>query len=177
MKPVSPKSQFNRHLRRVATSLVSGTALCIDPSVGSSSSMPGYAVYSGGTLVASGVLNVRKAGELWQKLAEVHGGILDLCETYGPVDVLVYEDVPAMRHGGVFAAGGHATLHKAIGATLSAPGPRDYLPVAPVMWKCRVRPDYVKSDEADAIEMGWVALELAKLHLGTQNKPTRNRGK
>jgi hypothetical protein len=76
-------------------------------------------------------------------------------------DVLVYEDIPSQRQGGG-NANAHASLLKAVGAILSVSGPDYYVGLMPVSWKRMVREDYVKSDIRDAIEMGWIAIAVAR---------------
>jgi hypothetical protein len=55
----------------------------------------------------------------------------------------------------------HASLHKALGVILSVPGPTGFVGIMPFSWKKLVRDTYVKGDEADAVEMGYVAIEVA----------------
>lgn len=140
--------------------LLEGVILAIDPSVGSNSSMPGWAVYRAGQLVSSGILEIPPHETIWSRLCRLSNGIRKLYEKYSP-DVLVYEEIPAQRHG-FGNAEAHASLLKAVGAILSVPGPEGYVGIYPTSWKKQARTSYVKSDEADAIELGWVILELAR---------------
>lgn len=169
MKAVDKKSKFHRHLVRCAKALASGRVLSVDPSVGSGSSVPGYAIYVNGKLLTSGTLAVNLSGEIWDRLREVGGGVRALIKKHGPIDVLVYEDVPPARFGASgksgFAQASHASLQKALGACLAQAGPKDCLPIPPAVWVRRARAGYTKSDEHDAIEMGWIAIELAKLQM------------
>ncbi len=154
---VSPRSKLGKRIKGCAPALVTGTVLSIDPSIGSSSSLPGWAVFQKGKKTASGVLQVPRRGEVWIRLIALGVAISDLIDTHGPIDVMVYEDV---RGRSV-----HSSLHKALGAILSRKGPKDYFPFRPVDWTQRASKSYSKSDENDAIEMGQVAIELAKQEL------------
>lgn len=139
--------------------LLGGVVIAVDPSIGSTSSMPGYAVYRAGQLVESGILSVHPGNSVPHRLNQVSVKLRQLYNEYIP-DVLVYEDIPAQRHGG--SAVSHASLLKAVGAVLSVAGPEYYVGIFPVTWKRLVSPGYVKSDEQDAIELGRIVIELAK---------------
>lgn len=140
--------------------MLNGCLLCIDPSVGSNSSMPGWAVYQAGELVESGCIEIEVVRELPPRLQTLSRSMYQLIQRWNP-DVLVYENIPAQRHGGGNAEA-HASLLKALGVILSIPGPDFYVPLLPVTWKRFVRADYVKTDERDAIELGYVSLLLAR---------------
>jgi len=147
-----------------------GVFVSIDPSIGSSSSMPGYAVYRAGELVESGTFVIAHRGvHIADRLRSLHNHVRKLYAKYDP-DVLVYEDIPASRHGG--SAGSQASLLKAVGAILAVPGTTGHVGIYPVSWKSEARDTYVKKgDEADAIEIGYVALTVAKrIHLALGKK-------
>lgn len=88
-------------------------------------------------------------------------GIRKLYRDFDP-DVLVYEEIPAQRYGGGGNANAHASLLKALGVILSVPGPDGYVGIYPISWRKLVRETYVKGDEADAVEIGWIVIELAR---------------
>jgi hypothetical protein len=81
-----------------------------------------------------------------------------LCDDFAPT-LLVYEDIPATSN---FNANAQASLLKAVGIILSASTTDDCLGIHPASWKNYVRPSYTKGDKEDAIEIGYVAVELAK---------------
>jgi hypothetical protein len=145
--------QENLHL------LLNGTVLSIDPSIGSASSMPGWAVGRAGKLVASGELEIDASRSVPLRLQELHRLLRELVREWEP-DVLVYEDIPASRHGG--GAAGHASLLKAVGVVLSIAGPRGHVGILPISWKRLVRPSYIKGDREDAEEILYIITEAAK---------------
>lgn len=140
--------------------LTEGLVVAIDPSIGSSSSLPGYAVYRAGELIESGTFAIPYQRSIPERLGLLHNHVRKLYNQYTP-DVLVYEDIPALRQGGGNAVA-HASLLKALGAILAVPGPDGYVGLMPVSWKGEARETYVKGDEADAIEIGYVAITVAR---------------
>ncbi len=139
--------------------ILNGIVVTIDPSIGSTSSMPGYAVHIAGVLQESGVLKIDRSGSIPQRLQELTHRLRKLYSTWNP-DVLVYEDIPSQRFGGG-NANAHASLLKAVGATLSVSGPECYVGITPSSWKKMARPEYVKSDENDALEISYIVLQEA----------------
>ena len=147
--------QIQEHVKE----LLEGVVVSIDPSIGSSSSMPGYAVYRAGELLESGTFVIaHRDVSVADRLRALHNHVRKLYNKYNP-DVLVYEDIPSTRHGG--GAGGHASLLKALGAILAVPGPAGHVGLYPVSWKSEARETHVKGDEQDAVEIGWVAIQVA----------------
>lgn len=140
--------------------LLEGVAISIDPSIGSTSSMPGYAVYRQTELIDSGILRIPPHLKVWERLRRLANHMRRLYKTYDP-DILIYEEIPSQRQGGG-NANSHASLLKALGVILSVPGPDGYVGIYPVSWKKHARSSYVKGDEEDAREIGYVVLELAK---------------
>lgn len=139
--------------------LIEGQVVCLDPSIGSSSSMPGWAVYRAGELIASGILEISPKDSIPDRLRMLYNHMRRLYDQYPP-DVLVYEDVPAQRQGGGNAVA-HASLLKASGVILCVPGPTGHVGLMPVSWKAEARESYRKSDVNDAIELGYVAIQVA----------------
>lgn len=140
--------------------ILDGTMLCIDPSVGSSSSQPGWAVYVQGKLAHSGTLDIEVGTPLHYRLQVLGKHMRGLIKEYDP-DVLAFEDIPSQRYGGGNAEA-HASLLKAVGVILSIPGPQGYLRLKPMVWKRLVRDTYVKGDREDAEEIGYVAIKVAE---------------
>ena len=139
--------------------LIEGQVVCLDPSIGSSSSMPGWSVYRAGELIASGIFQISPNDSVPDRLRMLYNYMRRLYDQYPP-DVLVYEEVPAQRHGGG-SAGAHASLLKASGVILCVPGPSGHVGLMPVSWKAEARDTYKKSDANDAIELGYVAIQVA----------------
>ncbi len=148
------------------TPLLEGTVVAIDPSIGSQSSMPGWAAYTAGILVDSGTLEIPLGWGVPERLQEVARQLRELYRIYKPVDVLVYEQIASQFFGGKGKKFGNAasmaSLQKALGAILSVPGPTSFVGLSPQTWKRLVSDTYVKSDEADAVEMGKIAISLAQ---------------
>lgn len=156
---MSKTSKAYEQISKARLYLTEGIVMCIDPSIGSSSSMPGYAVYKAGTLIASGVIQLPIDREFPIKAQELAYQVRRLYNEYVP-DVLVYEEIAV--HGAGRSIHSHVTLLKALGIILSVSGPDKYVGIYPTSWKKLVRDSYVKSDEADAIEFGWICIEQAK---------------
>ena len=157
---LSKTTKVYDELKKYHGLIIKGTVLCIDPSIGSSSSMPGWAVSRNGTRVDSGIIEIEVSRDIPARLQVLNRKIRNLIQEWDP-DILVYEDIPAQRHGGG-NANAHASLLKALGAILSVPGPRGYVGLHPMTWKRLARPSYVKGDEEDANEMLWISIELSK---------------
>jgi Holliday junction resolvasome RuvABC endonuclease subunit len=139
--------------------LLTGTVLVIDPSIGSSSSAPGWAVYENSQLHGAGTIDTGGSHlPLWQRARNLADEIRALCDDYAPT-LLVYEDIPATSG---FNANAQASLLKAVGIVLAASTTDDCLGVHPASWKNYVRATYNKGDEEDAIEIGYIVTQLAR---------------
>lgn len=150
-------------IRKNLHALLEGVVLCIDPSCGSkgeNGSLPGWAISFKGELVASGTIDLPVEEDLWIRLQSLHHGLRKLVKTYNP-DILIYENIAPRRYGGG-SAHSHASLLKAVGVTLSVSGPTAVIGLRPTIWTKFKRSTYIKSDEADAIEILWVAIETAR---------------
>lgn len=158
--------------------LQNGVVLCIDPSIGSSSSQPGYALYRKGELFESGILPIAPDGTVHARLQKLRSHMYNLISIWQP-DVLVYEDIPSQRHGGG-NANAHASLLKAVGVILSISGPEHYVGLLPISWKRMARPSYTKGDREDAVEVGYIAIaEAARIEEAEgkrYGKPSRSTG-
>ena len=156
---IGKKTKLYQEVDRLKGPLVYGNVLCIDPSIGSSSSSPGWAYYQGGQLVDSGIIHTGGSHlELWQRARRLGEALRILCSEY-KIDVLLYEDIPATSG---FNQNAIASLLKAVGIVLACTTSAHVLGVHPASWKNYVRPEYKKGDKEDAIEIGWVAIGLAK---------------
>ena len=139
--------------------LTEGVVVSIDPSIGSSSSMPGYAVYVKGRLSTSGTFDMDINASMPLRSQQLAYYMRKLYNLYDP-DVLVYEEIPLTGVGRHIAS--HISLLKAVGIILSVSGPDYYIGMYPRSWKALARPGYVKSDVNDAIEIGYVAITQAE---------------
>lgn len=168
---INKTTKAYEHIQVNAHRLMEGVVVSLDPSIGSTSSMPGWATYIQGNLRESGTFLINPAQPVWTRLQNLSHHVRKLYRQWEP-DVLVYEDIPAQRHGGG-NAGAHASLLKAVGTILSITGPDGFVPIHPITWKRLAREGYVKGDEEDAIEIGWVAIEAAKVI--SQESPIKTR--
>lgn len=150
--------------------ILHGIVLSVDPSIGSHSSQPGFAVYREAQFVTSGTMSIDPEGDRPTRLQELTHQLRKLVREYTP-DVCAYEDIPPRRYGGGGATA-HASLLMALGATLAVSGPDRYVRLAPRVWKRLVSSTYRKSDEADAVEMGRITCDMAK-HISETNPPRR----
>lgn len=156
---IGKKTKLYENVARLKSPLLHGGVLSIDPSIGSSSSSPGWAYYQGGQLVDSGVIHTGGSHlELWQRARRLGDAISLLCREH-EVDVLIYEDIPATSG---FNQNAIASLLKAVGIVLACSKSSHVLGIHPASWKNYVRPEYKKGDKEDAIEIGWVAIGLAQ---------------
>lgn len=157
---VGKKTDLYQDVAAALTLLLRGTVISIDPSVGSTSSMPAYAVYYKGKLVSANIIPIDKHSTIPERLQALHIAIHEIYKEWKP-DILVYEDIPSQRYGGGNAEA-HASLLKALGAILAVRGPRATVRSKPMVWKRLARSTYVKGDKEDAIEIGYTAIELAR---------------
>lgn len=157
---LTPSSKAYQDVQRCTKHIAEGIVIAIDPSIGSNSSMPGYAVYVAGELQDAGVFEIDARQSVPTRLQRLAYLLRKLYAEWIP-DVLVYEDIPPTRFGGG-NAGAHSSLLKAVGVVLSVSGPDHFVGIQPRSWKQIARSSYVKGDQEDAEEMGWVIIEEAK---------------
>lgn len=149
-----------KDIRKNLRLLLEGVVVAIDPSIGSNSSMPGWAVSRAGKRVASGVFEIDPGASVGKRLQSLSNHLRKLYNRYDP-DLVVYEDIAPRRYGGG-SAHAHSSLLKSVGAILSVAGPTEHIGLRPTIWTRYKRSTYVKGDEADAIEILYVALETAR---------------
>ena len=156
---INKKSKMYQAVAVLSAELCAGTILIIDPSIGSSSSSPGWAIYKAGNLIDSGIIHTGGSHlHLWQRARRLKAALETLCSEYN-FDVLVYEDIPATSG---FNQNAIASLLKAVGIVLACTTSSHVLGVHPASWKNYVRPEYTKGDKEDAIEIGYIAISLAE---------------
>lgn len=156
---MSKTSKAYEMISKARLGLTEGIVVCIDPSIGSSSSSPGYAVYIAGDLSESGVFDIPAHLAFHEKAQQLAYNVRKLYTKYDP-DVLVYEEIALQGAGRAISS--HVTLLKAVGIVLSVPGPDHVVGIYPVSWKKLVRPTYVKGDKEDAEEIGYICIQQAK---------------
>lgn len=172
---ISRSSNAYSEIRSCTMQLQHGIVVAIDPSIGSNSSMPGFAIYKAGEFLGSGTFDLDPAQSRPLRLQRLAHLLRKLYSTWHP-DVLVYEEIPAQRHGFGNAVA-HASLLNAVGVVLSISGPDHYVGLMPISWKKCARSTYVKSDEADAVEIGWVAISEAARIEAQEGSPKKKYGK
>lgn len=169
---ISPKTKLYQEVEPRLNDLLYSVVLVIDPSIGSSSSSPGWAVYNAATLDAAGTIDTGGSHlPLWKRARALADEIRGLCDDFAPT-LLIYEDIPATSN---FNANAQASLLKAVGIVLASSTTDDCLGIHPASWKNYVRPSYTKGDKEDAIEIGHVAVALAK-HIATTRQTDGSRG-
>lgn len=168
IEAIKPTTVLYKEVRRLAPILTTGRVLAIDPSCGSTSSMPAYALYEAGTLVTSEEILLPLEESLHHRLRHL-AEELDKLPT---ADILIYEEIPAVRFhaSGRTSAGSQASLLKAVGVVMACAWAKEAIGLRPSVWKRLVRPGYIKSDIADAIEMGYIGIALAS-HILATNPP------
>lgn len=158
------QTQVYTNIRNACGELVNGVVLVVDPSIGSTSSMPGWAAYIGGVLQDSGTLQIDlpQATETprWTRLRQVYQQLSRMSAAWKP-DVCIYEEVPVSAHSGRSQVS-HASLLNAVGVTMAAIEAPSFVGIPPITWKKFVTADYVKSDEQDAVEMGRIVIAMAR---------------
>lgn len=146
--------------------ILTGKILSIDPSVGSASSMPGYAIAEEGILVESGLIKLPIHLPLHLRLAEL-GRVLR--EDFESPDLIILEYIGGYAFGPLrYNINAYHSLIKAAGVASSATYTEKLIEVPPSVWKKYTDEDYVKGDEADAVYLLKYVLMAAK---GTLPEP------
>ena len=136
-----------------------GYLLCIDPSIGSGSSMPGYAIFYGMEFAESGTIYVTPSWPAHIRLQAIAECIRTEFET---PDVAAVEALPVRAIGRGRSRRGHASLLQAAGAIASALPTPNLIYVDPRIWHSEVGDDYVKGDAEDAEAIGDTIIRLAR---------------
>ena len=149
-----------KNCRKYSEEILGGKLLAVDPSCGSQSSMPGYAIFEAGELKDSGIIEIpgihRELPYRLQDLGQC------LRNDFEVPDVLAVEQIPPKRYGGGGATG-HASLLKSVGTILGNVITPRVIMVRPQWWHALVPDDYEKSDEGDARSIGEAVIHVAKL--------------
>ncbi len=156
------KSKTYEAIAQCYREILEGTMLAIDPSTGSKSSRPGFALYKAGELVESGEIAVDLKANRSKRLYEIAETVRSEFPT---PDVLVVEYIPPVTYRGSDVKMNGVSLmalQKAIGAIIGANPVEHLLEIPASAWR-KYRPtQYVKTDEWDAICLGICAVETAK---------------
>ena len=143
-------SRLHKQLQDHVETLRTGTLLAIDPSSGSQSSQPGYAIFKAWQLLDSGIIRIKPRAALSNRLFELADA---LRQDFDTPDILATEGISIIMSGSGFAGPGMVSLQRAIGVVQSC-FPVPCLEVAPVTWRKYIPSTYIKTDENDAIMIG-----------------------
>lgn len=174
-----PMTKLREEVERegIAQRLLDGNILAIDPSIGSSVSSMGYALYNAGELEDAGIVKMDPSFSNPQKLQEISRALIeDFAGT--EIDILVIENI-APSFGGPgsrsFINKSWKVLHQATGAAIASVRCNHVLEVAPMSWKrfAKAEDGYEKNDVADAVMIGYTALWEAADHLNRE-APTKH---
>lgn len=147
---------FYQAVELAAPKILGGTMLAIDPSSGSSGSMPGWALFRGGKLERSGTVKIPLTLTINGKLNFLHDAFRELARDIGHIDILTIELIAkAMSHENLFYA---------IGVIMAAVQADHAIPCPIHAWKAvaKTDPTYKKGDESDAIMFGLTLLSRAR---------------
>lgn len=149
-----------REVKQCWQSVLNGRLLSIDPSTGSGSSMPGYAVFYKGQLEESDIIQVNPADRRNQKLFSISESLYN---EFDEPDVLAIEHIPPVPFNRKGAMNGWsiAALQRAIGAIISCFN-CEYIEVSPKAWQNHKPANYQKTDEWDAITIGLCVIDIAR---------------
>jgi hypothetical protein len=159
---MAKETKLQRTLRRFPEKVLHGRMLVVDPSSGSTTSMPGYAEFLNGVLVDSGTIQIPYSKAVHKRLRYLRD-CLDRDFANERYDVLVLESLSIMQSTRRRAM---SLLLESVGVFLACIESDEVAYVAPASWHAYVRrkygDSYVKSDEADARVMGELVIEEAK---------------
>lgn len=157
-----------------AHEILTGRLMAIDPSSGSMKSVPGYAIYEAGVLVDSGILNVPRDLPLPIKLRMIADS---LRQEFKRPDVIAIEHIaPFFKNQGKaeFLNRNVLALHRSVGAIYSAVNCERWIEVSPISWRTKIPENYNKTDENDAIMIGYTCIANACLATKQPIPPLRD---
>jgi len=172
---INTKGRLWLSVKKCARLILEGAVLVIDPSIGSHSSMPGFAILRVGCLTNRGTIAVEPTGSTHDRLFAIGECLRRDFPTAW--DVLVVEDIPDRR----FSKSGRGSirqqvqLHRAVGAVHASVRCVHAISVHPATWHAVVPPDYVKSDAGDAAAMAEVVRQYATAVIARAQKKSRER--
>lgn len=134
-------------------SILTGKMISIDPSSGSRESLPGWAVFEGGKLKKSGVIEIDPNLMGPQYLPHRLQAIGKYCRNYlTDCDLLAIEKITEPNSGTIMSA--YMPLLKSVGAFESNILFKYHIGIPPWDWKTHVPTGYIKSDMNDAESIG-----------------------
>lgn len=158
---ILPTGKMETQVAGLLIPVLEGHLLSIDPSSGSTNSLPGYAIWKKGKLEDSGVLEIAPSNYINVRLQRIADSLRN---EFAVPDVLVIENIPPRVGFGK----GPLSLHRSVGAIMSAVRCQPIIEVAPISWRKYIPEGYKKTDENDAIMFGYTVIATAmKLKQGT----------
>jgi hypothetical protein len=144
-----------------------GTILSVDPSIGSASSMPGYALCVDGCIVDCGELKINCKDPSNKRLGDIQSQLRMICPS---PNVVICEAIrPTLSCGGTNVV----QLHWAVGVILATYPTAHTVMVPNQTWKACLRrtglDNYVKSDEHDAIVLMWTVFHICQAKFKNEN--------
>lgn len=168
---MAKSSALSEAVRRHVDVLRTGKVLCVDPSSGSTGSMPGYTLVKGCRMMESGYFNL-PLGVVEQRLWSL-ANVLRTDADMQDVDLLVVEKIPPFMSGraGGFRTQGVVNLHMGVGVVLGAFGNKPTIWVPPVSWKATCKregwplkiTEGEARDEYDSLLMLFTVMGMAEL--------------
>lgn len=145
-------TKFKKKANKLNDKLLNGRVIAIDPASGSTS-MPGWALFEAGELIAMGTIKINSKLPIQGRLNTM---FFALSQGVGhpPPDVLVMEEIRGSM--------AHAFLFWACGTIAAAFSESDLLELPISFWKAVIPEGYEKADDTDAAYIGLAAIELAK---------------
>lgn len=180
---ISTKTKLYGSLARTSRVVLEGRGLVLDPSCGSMSSQPGYAIYSKGVLEDKGTIQIPLGRTLQERLHYLATCLRN--EFPEKFDYVVIEEVPVLRFNKFGRSlKGQVSLHYAVGVMMSAFPVDLFLQITPATWRSFASDEHIEkkalghsTDEDDAQCMGYAVIEIAKKAAAQGKTKKKRRGK
>ena len=154
------EAKYIQQIRGVRDALLGGKVLAVDPSSGSSGSMPGWCTFDASTPTDSGTIEVVRDPAYFNR--QLHSLNTCLRSQFDVPDVLVIEHIAPIFSGGAARQFSNThRLHQGIGAIMAA-FHCPMVSIPPSIWKKYAPENYEKTDENDAIMLGIAAINTAR---------------
>jgi hypothetical protein len=163
-KPPKYKSQLSQDVVTYADIIMEKSMLCLDPSSGSSGSVPGYALFKAGVLVDAGTVALPRGTRSIQNRLYLLRKALEA--EFEQPDILNIEKIGIHAGAAKFVHKGTMSLIKSVGTCISV-WDCPTIETAPMTWHSLLpKTGYVKTDSHDAVCLGLAALTLLARHQG-----------
>jgi hypothetical protein len=162
---VKKQSIIDKHCAQHASVITQGTMFSIDPSIGSQSSQPGYAVWKAGELEDSGIIRLGSSAgaTVPQRLFHLR---MTLEKQFNKPDIVIVERIVSNPRARNYNNTTAVKMNQAIGVVMSQ-WDVPVIEVSPSSWKAVAKSLdwYEKSDEHDAIVIGQCCINKALTYL------------